>query len=326
MGNIITEDNSRRSIDWQDDDKINIEKISSHKISELRSDSDSTLLIFPFDLDQYGDNIKNEVVCKIKDNNIHTGNIMGFVGVNDTQITIRSRFDSSQREDFFMHYMLQKVFSINIFDLKDSSSNESVFDFILYLFPYYLKKALRQGVFKQYQTKHFNDANIRGVINGNRHMSNNIPFAGKVEYRTREHSNDNHVTQLIRHTIEYIRDHKVGRNILQTDNYTKECVEIICDATTSYNRNNRDKILNGNNKSVSHPYFSSYTILQKLCKSILTHKGLKYGKKDNKIYGLLFDGAWLWEEYLFTILVSYGFRHPRNKMGKDHIYLFEKRN
>ena len=154
MGNIITEDNSRRSIDWQDDDKINIEKISSHKISELRSDSDSTLLIFPFDLDQYGDNIKNEVVCKIKDNNIHTGNIMGFVGVNDTQITIRSRFDSSQREDFFMHYMLQKVFSINIFDLKHSSSNESVFDFILYLFPYYLKKALRHGVFKQYQTKH----------------------------------------------------------------------------------------------------------------------------------------------------------------------------
>ena len=211
MGNIITEDNSRRSIDWQDDDKINIEKISSHKISELRSDSDSTLLIFPFDLDQYGDNIKNEVVCKIKDNNIHTGNIMGFVGVNDTQITIRSRFDSSQREDFFMHYMLQKVFSINIFDLKHSSSNESVFDFILYLFPYYLKKALRQGVFKQYQTKHFNDANIRGVINVNRHMSNNIPFAGKVAYRTREHSNDNLVTQLIRHTIEYIRDHKLGQ-------------------------------------------------------------------------------------------------------------------
>ena len=35
----------------------------------------------------------------------------------------------------------------------------------------------------------------------------------------------------------------------------------------------------------------------------------------------MFDGAWLWEEYLATILMPIGYKHPRNKKGEGRIYL-----
>lgn len=50
---------------------------------------------------------------------------------------------------------------------------------------------------------------------------------------------------------------------------------------------------------------------------------VKYGEHDDEICGILFDGAWLWEEYVNTILRDYGFKHPENKRRKGRIYLFE---
>jgi len=41
------------------------------------------------------------------------------------------------------------------------------------------------------------------------------------------------------------------------------------------------------------------------------------------MYGVLFDGAWLWEEYLNTFLADIGFEHPRNKEGVGHKSLFK---
>ena len=49
----------------------------------------------------------------------------------------------------------------------------------------------------------------------------------------------------------------------------------------------------------------------------------KYGENDEEVCGILFDGAWLWEEYVNTILQECGFKHPRNKEKEDPIYLFE---
>ncbi len=38
----------------------------------------------------------------------------------------------------------------------------------------------------------------------------------------------------------------------------------------------------------------------------LRYEKLKYGSGAKQIYGILFDGAWLWEEYLTTILTKCG--------------------
>ena len=145
-------------------DLENLKLISNVKISDL-SNSNHNLLVFPRDFNQYGDNINENCILSLSGEEISTGNIMGFVGINETQLTIRSRFDKGNNSDYFMHYMLQRVFSINLFDMKHSTSADSIFDFLIYLFPYYLKKALAQGVFKKYRRFEHNDANVKGSIN-----------------------------------------------------------------------------------------------------------------------------------------------------------------
>lgn len=299
----------------------NFELIANKRISSLVSEDNPNLLVFPVDLSQYGDKIGEECIFTLHDSTLTTANIMGFVGVNESEITIQSRF-AKNNKDYFLHYMLQKVFSINLFDLKHGMNNEPIFDFLLYLFPFYLKKALRQGLYKEYYKQEYNDSNVRGKIDFNSHMRLNIPFIGNVAYRVREHSFDNRITQLIRHTIEFIRQNKFAQGILDLDSETQNCVNEIIQVTPRYVYRERIAIINKNLKPFSHPYFFEYKELKKICIQILRYEGLKYGKEKDKVYGLLFDGAWLWEEYLNTFLINCGFKHPKNKSSEGAIYLF----
>ncbi len=320
-----------RIADYQNDKVIeNIESL----LSDLQFISDRTIkdlhekeniLVFPYTLNQHKDDIGKCMVCSLNNNKLSTGDILGFVGKNNTLLNIHSRFAKEDEEDFFMHYMLEKVFKINLFDLKYSTSNDGVFDFLPYLFPHFLKKALGQGLFKQYVRHQYNDANVRGCIDVPRHIKYNIPFNGKIAYNVKEYCYDNAITQLIRHTIEYIRSTNMSA-VLKCDPETISCVSQICSATPSYNTQNRRKVISMNLKPLAHPYFTEYKPLQKLCLQILKHKKIKYGNSNNeKIYGVLFSGSWLWEEYLFeTIIKDCEFKHPQNKAGKGGIYLFEQ--
>lgn len=262
-----------------------------------------------------------------------TGNLMGFVGVNDTSVSIHSRFTHTEQDgkidetsqDYFLYYMLQKVFSINIFDLDHANNREDkIFDFLLFLFPMMLNKALSQGLFKEYQNRNYDDTKVRGVININRFIRYDIPFKGTVSYSVRERCFDNSMTQLIRHTIEYIKHHPFGLAILNNDTETIENVNQIVQATPTYNQQNRFRILNANRCPKVHPYFTKYRDLQKLCVHILRHEALKYGKEKDKIHGILFDGAWLWEEFLNTFLKKHGFKHAENRHKRGGIPMFEK--
>lgn len=304
---------------------MNLQKIAEKPIGQLSLDDNPNLLIFPQNFEEYGDKIGTEYICEVKEDKLFTGNIMGFIGYGDTKLRIHSRFAQGE-DDYFLHYMLQKVFAINLFDLKHHSDDESIFDFLIYLFPSFLKRAMRQGLYKEYQTREYNDANIRGRIDVARHIRMNMPFAGKVAYSTREYAYDNHVTQLIRHTIEFISNHPYGGGILKNDDLIKDAVTLIREATPSYSQNERRKVINQNLRPLSHPYFGEYRYLQRLCIQILRHEEIKYGHNDDEIYGVLFDGAWLWEEYLNTILRDSGYIHPQNKISKGRIYLFDDRS
>lgn len=296
------------------------------KIKEIQPENNRNLLVFPRDLGLHGDDIGEGVILSMQGENIATKNIMGFIGVNGTLIDIISRFSKVDNEDFFLHYMLQKVFAINLFDIQHNTSDQSVFDFRMYLFPYFLKKALSQGLFKKYHRFCYNDSNVRGPIEINRHIRENIPFKGSVSYSTREFSYDNEVTQLVRHTIEYIRNKRMGNAVLNIDGKTKEYVSQIVLATPSYNVKNRTRVINQNIKPIIHPYYSNYSGLQKICLQILRYEEIKYGREKDKIYGILFDGACLWEEYLDSIFKQYrlGFKHAKNKTGETGIPLYEK--
>ena len=319
---ITISDNNWEGLTISDEHHLeNLQKIAEKPIGQLSLDDNPNLLIFPQNLEEYGDKIGKEYVCEVKEGKLYTGNIMGFIGYGDTKVRIHSRFAQGD-DDYFLHYMLQKVFAINLFDLKYHSDEESIFDFLIYLFPAFLKRAMRQGLYKEYQTREYNDADIKGRIDVARHIRMNVPFAGKVAYSTREYAYDNHVTQLIRHTIEFISNHPYGGGILKNDDLTKDAVSLIKDATPTYSHNERRKVVNQNLRPLSHPYFSEYRHLQHLCMQILRYEEIKYGRNEDEIYGVLFDGAWLWEEYLNTLLKDCGYKHPQNKVFSGRIHLF----
>lgn len=299
----------------------NLQRIAANPIGRLCLDDNPNLLIFPHNLDKYGDKIGDEFICEVRDGKLFTHNIMGFIGYGDTKLRIHSRFAQGD-DDYFLHYMLQKVFAINLFDLKYHTDEESVFDFLIYLFPAFLRRAIRQGLYKEYQTHNHNDAHVRGRIEVARHIRTNIPFAGKVAYSTREYDYDNHVTQLIRHTIEFISSHSYEGGILCYDDSIKDDVSLIKEATRSYCKNDRRKVVNQNLRPLSHPYFGEYRLLQRLCVQILRFEEIKYGRNEDEIYGVLFDGAWLWEAYLDTILHDCGYTHSQNNLSINPIYLF----
>ena len=310
-----------------DNTRRDLQRIANAQIKDLKGDERSNLLVFPRDLGYYGDDVGEGRIISFHDDCISTGNIMGFVGVNDTQVDIISRFAKTDGEDYFLHYMLQRVFAINLFDIKHTTSSQPIFDFLLYLFPYFLKKALRQGLYKKYRRFEYNDSNIRGPIDVNRHIRDNIPFRGTVAYSTREHTYDNEVTEMIRHTIEYIKTHPMGKGVLNCDQETKDAVMTMTQATPTYNTRDRNRIINLNLRPVTHPYYSEYTALQKICLQILRHEALKYGQEKDRIYGVLFDGAWLWEEYLNTIFTKARLEitHAKNKTGENGILLYKNK-
>jgi 5-methylcytosine-specific restriction endonuclease McrBC regulatory subunit McrC len=280
-----------------------LKKIAGIKIDKISPEDRGNLLIFPQSW-QAGVKSKESVLFSLAgDGTLTTGNIMGFIGINETELTISSRFanDEEGGHDYFLHYMLQKVLSFNITSLDLSSGKESIQDFLPYLFPGFLREALSQGIYKQYHRREYNDANVRGAIDIARHLRVNIPFMGKIAYTTREHSTDNAVTQLIRHTIEYLSARPIGNAVLANNPDTRADISAIKSVTQNYQKNDRQKVINANRKIVNHPYFTKYRQLQQLCLQILNQEKITFSGEKDKIHGLLFDGAWLWEEYLTKI-------------------------
>lgn len=318
---IITSDYRTQAI--ASNELEDLKAIADVEISNISLEDYPNLLVFPDSFEEYDEDFGKKTVCSIinEGKSILTNSIVGFIGRNNTHLSIHSRFAQDGKNDYFLHYMLQKVSKINLFDLKHTMDEDSVFDFLLYLFPLYLKKAINRGVYRQYITHKYNDANIRGVIDVNRHIRSNEPFNGNIAYSTREYSYDNDITQLIRHTIEFIAKHAEGDVILNMDNATQDAVFQIKSATTTYAQNERQNIINKNLRPVVHPYYSEYTSLQRLCLQILRHEELKYGKEENEIYGVLIDAAWLWEEYLAIVLE--GKYEHYIKDGDVKFYLFE---
>lgn len=74
--------------------------------------------------------------------------------------------------------------------------------------------------------------------------------------------------------------------------------------------------------AVRHAYFREYLALQRLCLLILQHQKHQIGSGSRQIYGILFDGAWLWEEYVSS-LIDDVFFHPMNKGGTGAQRLFD---
>lgn len=250
----------------------------------------------------------------------NSGNVMGFLGCGNERLVIESRFNGGN-SDYFLQYLLDRVLDFpNILDMEtDANRDNRLFMFLLFLFPYYLKSAIRKGILRTYVRNQYNNNNIKGTIEIARHIKTNTPFVGNVAYSQREYSYDNCLIELVRHTVEFIKGKSYGNQLLAK---VKDEVSLIINATQNYKPFDRVKIITQNEHNpLRHAYFREYRSLQHLCILVLQHQKHQIGSGTRQIYGILFDGAWLWEEYV-NVLVGDIFYHPMNKGGKGAQRLF----
>lgn len=296
-----------------------MEKLVDKTLKQLEKEG---IFVFPEAVEKAEGISGEQTILKRENSGYKTGNIVGFLGFGEERLVIRSRFAGDDgKGDFFFQYLLEKVMEFpNIVDLQpDANQDNRLFNFLLFLFPYYLKTAIRKGLFKTYIRRKYNDANVKGAIDIARHIKQNTPFAGKIAYSTREFSCDNSLIELVRHTIEFIGGKNFGRNILAK---AKDEVRLVVEATPRYQLHDRRRIIDRNKKNpVRHAYFREYRDLQRLCLLILEHQKHQVGTGSKQIYGILFDCAWLWEEYVNS-LIGDKFYHPMNKSGKGVQRLF----
>lgn len=293
-------------------------KIADKTLEQLEREG---VFVFPEIIKDAEDITRDQMILQSVNDSYRSGNVMGFLGCGDERLIIESRF-SGESEDYFFQYLLDRVLEFpNIVDLSvDADHNNRLFNFLLFLFPYYLKTAMRKGLFKKYIRHRYNDGNVKGTIDIARHITKNTPFIGNIAYSQREFSYDNYLMELVRHTIEYIKRKPYGNNLLTK---VKEEVKLVIEATPDYETYDRQKIIDANKKNaVRHAYFREYLALQRLCILILQHQKHQIGSGSRQIYGILFDGAWLWEEYVNSLIEDI-FYHPMNKGGRGAQRLFD---
>lgn len=293
------------------------EKIADKTLKQLEKEG---VFIFPELIKDAEDISKDQVILQSVNDCYRSSNVMGFLGFGKERLVIESRF-STGKCDYFFQYLLECVLSFpNILELNtDANQDNLMFNLLLFLFPYYLKEAMRKGLSKTYIQNQYNDGNIKGTIDIARHVRKNTPFIGNVAYNQREFSYDNYLMQLIRHTIEFIKKKPYGNNLLRK---TKDEVALVVGTTNRYEFFDRRKVIVGNVKNpIRHAYYREYRALQRLCIMILQHEKHQIGSGIRQIHGILFDGAWIWEEYI-NLLIGNDFYHPMNKGGKGAQRLF----
>lgn len=293
-------------------------KIADKTLEQLEREG---VFVFPETVKDAEDITQDQMILQSVNDTYRSGNVMGFLGYGDERLVIASRF-CGEGEDYFFQYLLDKVLDFpNIVDLDaDANQDNRLFNFLLFLFPYYLKAAMRKGLFKKYIRHRYNDGNVKGTIDVARHIEKNTPFVGNVAYSQREFSYDNSLMELVRHTVEFIKRKPYGNKLLIK---VKDEVKLVIDATSEYEPCDRQKIIEQNKKNtVRHAYFREYLALQRLCLLILQHQKHQIGAGARQIYGILFDGAWLWEEYVNSLIEDV-FYHPLNKGGKGAQRLFD---
>lgn len=311
-------DNSQHKKDTFSDIASLTDRIADKTLEQLEREG---VFVFPEFVLDAEDITRDQTIIQSINDSYRFGNVMGFLGCGDERLIIQSRF-SSQDDDYFFQYLLDKVLDFpKIVDMEsDANQDNRLFNFLLFLFPYYLKTAMRKGLFKKYIRNRYNDGNVKGTIDIARHIEKNTPFIGNVAYSQREFSYDNSLMELIRHTIEFIKGKPYGNRLLVK---VKDEVKLVIDATPGYEVYDRQKVVEQNKKNaVRHAYFREYLALQRLCLLILRHQKHQIGSGTKQIYGVLFDGAWLWEEYINSLITDV-FYHPMNKGGRGAQRLFE---
>lgn len=253
-----------------------------------------------------------------------TGNFVGVLSLgNDSCIEIYSRFEDVKHKFAFINHMLNKIYDLNDWLLTQGGNNKTDLNLDLLLklsFLSKLKNAYREGEYKSYEKVHKNDTAPRGTIDIARHIKLNLcPENYKVAYSYNEYTSKNSYIYLVRLCYEMLFEK--GKKPKG-----KEVDDLLFKSQDYWSYDKRQIIHKNENKPITSPLFKCHRDLQKFCLDVLKHKKMtldSFGTEDGK-YGVLIDCAWLWEEYVATLLKDYFIHKTMSSKEKDYLFADEK--
>lgn len=252
-----------------------------------------------------------------------TGNFVGVLSLgNDSCIEIYSRFEDVKHKFAFINHMLNKIYDLNDWLLTQGGYNKTDLNLDLLLkisFLSKLKNAYREGEYKSYEKVHKNDTAPRGTIDIARHIKLNMcPENYKVAYSYNEYTSKNSYIYLVRLCYEMLFEK--GKKPKG-----KEVDDMLFKSQDYWSYDKRQIIHKNENKPITSPLFKCHRDLQKFCLDVLKHKKMtldSFGTEDGK-YGVLIDCAWLWEEYVATLLKDYFIHKTMSSKEKDCLFADE---
>ena len=265
------------------------------------------------------------------DKRIDTGNLMGVLRLrgNDTElkIQIHSRFDGDKQ--FFLHHLLSKVFDLNVTESVSSGKSDVTDILLAHGFLQGLARAgIAVGAYKQYRKFYCNDLNFKGRLDLDRHIKRNCPLWDKIAYIKREITFDNPLNHLLLSALKKIESRWPG--LIDCHDNCREMIHFLKQNTPTWLASDMRGILSHRDcrETLRHPLFAEfYEPLRKLARLLLEEESANVfeNEEEQGVSGVIFDGAWLWEEYLATILKPLGFIHAlrsSKEAGTEGIHVF----
>ncbi|WP_417887699.1 McrC family protein [Zunongwangia sp.] len=229
---------------------------------------------------------------------VQTGLFAGVVYHNSCQFNITTRYGKH-----FLNRMLNYVNDIYVDNqntlaeqLDDTNEFQNI---IAYLFIQSLERASVLGLPKTYQTLSQHGHKVRGKIDVNAHLKNNIPFTGKITTSYREQIYVQEIIDVLYACclqLESNYGNAIKRKLLGVDQLLKQHYSGRYPQNSTIKKAKTHSVL-------SNPMFDGYKKVLGYAEIILKEKSLQLASDSNlSTKGYLFDIAQLFEVYLEKLL------------------------
>ena len=255
---------------------------------------------------------------------LKTGNLMGVLRFRDpntrvaVQVEVLSRFDQG-KNNFFLNYLLSRIFNFAQGVEAVSAQRSSLLDILLdIIFVRRLGEAAREGILRHYREFRNNDWNFKGSLDLPRHIRENIPLMHGIAYRKREIDLDVPVNRMILAAALVVN--RRNPNLFESDTDAADALRQLRIGVTEAHDIRSLLAHRDCRESVVHPFFREvWEPLRRIARMILEDEQwtlFSEGAEDDEVSGIVFDGSWLWEEYVATVLKRrVGFCHSGRKDG-----------
>ena len=137
MKQLLIKDNQYKSKSYFSEIKDVVDCIADKTLAELEKEG---VFVFPSSVRESEDLTNDQMILQSYNDMYVSGNVMGFLGVENQRLVIESRFSRGER-DYFFQYLLEKILEFPNFINLETSANqdERLFSLLLFLFPRYLR-------------------------------------------------------------------------------------------------------------------------------------------------------------------------------------------